>query len=680
MAELKTSLVGRVRNTSLPKSHALLPLTEALVNSIQAVDARFGEDVTGGDIQVRVLRVEQASLQLDTAVTGRLPNEPILGFEVQDNGEGFTDGNMAAFQTLDTDYKADLGCRGVGRLTWLKAFQRIQVSSTYQQDDATRVTRVFRFSESQGVALDEPFADEDDISTTVTLDGFREEYRKNAPKTPDTIAKELFAGCLWYFIRPGGAPRIRLMDGDELIDFQTLFDEYASEPQSRRQLEVKGEKFDLVSMLLKGASDTTPRLYWCAASRVVIEENLTGRIPGLHGRMASDSGELTYVAFLSSDFLDGAVRSDRTAFDIAPTSIGTLDSSEVSVEDIRASVLGVVEEQLAEHLAVSREAGRERIANFVRSTAPRYRPLLKRFEDLSLTVDPRINDRDLELELHRQLQRVETEVIKQGQEVLAQSNDLTTEQFDDQLRQYLSKVEDIKMSDLAGYVARRRTVLEILRKLIQADATGKYSREELVHQLLMPMRTDSDTIPSDASNMWIIDERLAFHEYLGSDKTLKSIPVTGSKSTKEPDVLALQLIDTPVLLAEGQKLPLASIVVIEIKRPMRDDATKDDKNPISQCLDYLERVRKGGVTTTSGRPIPQSEQIPGYCYVVADLTDSMISRCKDANLKPTQDGLGFFGFNDARQAYIEVISFDRLVNAAMERNRAFFDKLGLPSA
>lgn len=31
------------------------------------------------------------------------------------------------------------------------------------------------------------------------------------------------------------------------------------------------------------------------------------------------------------------------------------------------------------------------------------------------------------------------------------------------------------------------------------------------------------------------------------------------------------------------------------------------------------------------------------------------------------------------KAYIEVMSFDGLVNAATERNRAFFDKLGLPT-
>ncbi|MFP3470690.1 hypothetical protein R0J90_11670, partial [Micrococcus sp. SIMBA_144] len=70
----------------------------------------------------------------------------------------------------------------------------------------------------------------------------------------------------------------------------------------------------------------------------------------------------------------------------------------------------------------------------------------------------------------------------------------------------------------------------------------------------------------------------------------------------------------------------------------------------------------------------------GADYIVADLTPRMISRCEYANLRPTHDGLGYFGFNEPNKAYIEVVNFDRLVNAATERNRAFFDKLGLPSS
>ena len=42
--------------------------------------------------------------------------------------------------------------------------------------------------------------------------------------------------------------------------------------------------------------------------------------------------------------------------------------------------------------------------------------------------------------------------------------------------------------------------------------------------------------------------------------------------------------------------------------------------------------------------------------------------------------MGFFGHNpdDDYNAYIEIISFERLISSAKERNRAFFDKLGLP--
>ena len=46
----------------------------------------------------------------------------------------------------------------------------------------------------------------------------------------------------------------------------------------------------------------------------------------------------------------------------------------------------------------------------------------------------------------------------------------------------------------------------------------------------------------------------------------------------------------------------------------------------------------------------------------------------------TEDGLGYFFYNKNYRAHVEVISFDRLVKAARERNRAFFDKLGLPTS
>ena len=124
----------RVRNTSLPKSHALLPLLEAVVNGIQAIDARFGDDVGRGRLRVRIHRSLQEELDLGPAGPGRVVLKPIIGFSVEDNGVGFTPENMTSFETLDSDHKAAIGCRGVGRLLWLKAFDRVSIRSVYEDE------------------------------------------------------------------------------------------------------------------------------------------------------------------------------------------------------------------------------------------------------------------------------------------------------------------------------------------------------------------------------------------------------------------------------------------------------------------------------------------------------------------------------------------------------------------
>lgn len=679
MMALKTSLAGRVRNTSLPKSHALLPLLEAIVNGIQAIDAR-PEDAAGpGRIDIRIQRESQAELDLGTASPGPAPKKAIVGFSVTDNGVGFGPENMSSFETLDTDYKSGLGCRGVGRLLWLKAFGRVTVRSAYRAEDGQLEGRQFRFSierevEYQGAAdgFEQPGA-------VVNLDGFKRTYQEHAPKGVEAIAREILEHCIWYFLRPGGAPDVTVADDDDAVRLSDLMDEFVEPAMTPSVIEVKGQRFDLLNLRLKAtARNSSPRLHWCAASRVVLEESLAGTVPGLHGKLTDETGEFVFACYLTSAFLDERVRADRTAFDVSERISDTQLLDEISMDDIREAVLAEIGTILADPLALVLEQGKHRIHEFVTRRAPRYRPLLGKIEERGISVDPSVKDQDLELQLHRHLRTIESEVLAQGQAVFAEADGEAAEGAAERLAAHLAAVSELNQSDLAAYVFRRREVLELLRQLIRADQDGRYSKEDAIHSLIVPMRTESTDVPPEGSNLWIIDERLAFHDFLASDKTLKSMPITRSDSTKEPDILATRLNDSPVLTAEGDGLPLPSIVVVEIKRPMRNDAT-EDKNPIEQCLDYVKRIRAGGVRTAAGRPIPPAQDPPAFCYVVADLTSRMVERCQLANLRPTHDGLGYFGFNDAHKAYIEVMSFDGLVNSAMERNRAFFDKLGLPT-
>lgn len=368
------------------------------------------------------------------------------------------------------------------------------------------------------------------------------------------------------------------------------------------------------------------------------------------------------------------MRPERTGFDIPDVTDDALDADEPSLTDIRIAALSAAEDHLRDSLAEVLATGRKRVNDFVDKKAPRYRPILRHIDEGQLGVDPGITDRDLELLLHRQLADIESDLLAQGQEVL----DGQGIEYGQRLKSYLAKVEDVKKSDLAAYVSRRRVILDLLAKAVRADKDGKYAREDVIHNLIMPVRSTSDDTPQETNNLWVIDEGLAFHNYLASDKTLRSMPITGSISTQEPDILALQVNDEPVLVSEGDRLPLAAITVVEIKRPMRNDASASpDKDPVSQALKYLRQVRDGEVTTAGGRPIPQSGQIPGFCYIIADLTPTIHERCRMADLNLTPDGLGYFGYNKHYKAYIEVNSFDRLLNTAHQRNRAFFDQLGL---
>lgn len=675
---ISASLSGRLRNTSLSASRALSPLFEAVVNAIQAVD-EADLDMDSARIEVEIIRSAQLPFPSGPDAQAAHP-EPITGFVVKDNGVGFDHENMESFKTLDSEYKSAKGGRGVGRLLWLKAFKKVEVSSRYPQAEDGLREREFTFTEADGVAS-EPVRDvpASEAGTEVRLLGFKEMYQKAALKNARPIAKAILEHCLWYFVRPGGAPNIVITDGTESVSLNALYDEYMLDSSKAEEVTVKGRAFSLTHLRLKTGGKSTPELNWCAARRVVFNEKLSGKVPGLHGRLKDGTEEFVYACFLESPYLDESVRPERTRFDIPEVTDDALDADEPSMSDIRAAALAAIGQHLQENLAEAQAAGRERVERYVARKAPRYRPILPHISANKLSVDPSISDRELELQLHRHLTDLEAELLAEGQAVLAEQ-DTQGEQYSERLRDYLARVDDIKKSDLAAYVSRRRVILELLEKAIRADENGKYAHENVIHNLIMRMRTTSDDAAESASNLWVIDEGLAFHDYLASDKPISSMPITDSNSPLEPDLVRFQVNDDePFLVAEKDSLPLASITVVEIKRPMRNDAAPGpEKDPVSQTLRYLRKIRDGKVTTTAGRPIPGSEQIPGFCYVIADLTRTVEDRCMEINLRRTSDGLGFFGYNDNYKAYIEVSSFDRLLNLAHQRNRAFFERLGLP--
>ena len=677
--DMVTNLRGRLKNTSLSVNSGLLPVFESVSNAIHAIEDA-GLPMAQGSITLEIIRNSQISIDYDHEQDSRA-NAPIIEFKITDNGIGFTEENMKSFLTLDSQYKAARGGRGVGRLLWLKAFNRACIRSVFQENGKTPQLRTFTFNLNNGIANGVLDNTKDEVmGTCVTLESFKENYRKHSPKTTKVIANNLFAHCLWYFVRPGGAPHITIVDEDERIILDHIYEQHMMTSAKAEKVKIKDVEFELIHIKLAESSNWDHSVAFCASNRMVKEESIKGKIPGLYGSLHDETGSFVYQCYVSSPLLDERVRSERTSFDIEEEPVHLFSTTELSFREIRNAVLERATEFLAVYLEEKKALGKERIEAFVTRSAPRYRPILARIPDDELIIDPDIPDKDLDLLLHKHLAQFERELLQEGHDIMAPKHHEDFSDYSARLERYLAKVEDIKRSDLANYISHRKVIIDLFEMAIQRKDDGTYAREDMLHGLIMPMRKDSTEVSLDSCNLWLIDERLAFHDYLASDKRLDKMSITDSSEGKEPDIAGLRTFDNPILTSDSTRLPPASIVVIELKRPMRNDARQgEEKDPIEQALGYLDRIRQGQVTTAKGRLIPRSEDVPGFCYVLCDLTPSIEQRCRMHDAIRTSDGLGYFFYNKAYSAYVNVMSYDQLLNSAKERNKAFFDKLGFPT-
>ena len=410
---MDSSLEGRLRNIHLPHSKGLMPVYEAVVNSIESIEelnAIKQLPLSEYQIDVEIIRDGQISLEIKP---GPRPEPEITSFRIADNGIGFTDDNWTSFNTLDSLKKLDKGCRGIGRVLWLKAFDNVAIDSSYNQD-GTILRRRFNFNISKEISTSEPtIQDAERISTKVHLQGFKDRFSKHSYKTFDKIASGILEHCLWYFIRTEGVPRIRVYDGNQIMDLYELFDRYIHSSSSTDTIVLKKQEFELTHVKIRVARSRPHCLGYCAAGRLVKEEPLKGKIPGLFAALSDGNGEFTYMAYLTSKFLDDRVTNERLDFNLTETTEADnlYAATEISYDDIRQSLLPCISTFLKDSLEEVIRDGEEKVNNFVSKKAPKYRPLLRHIPLKTLAIDPNIADKDLDLLLHKEAFLLEEKLL-----------------------------------------------------------------------------------------------------------------------------------------------------------------------------------------------------------------------------------------------------------------------------
>ena len=253
---------------------------------------------------------------------------------------------------------------------------------------------------------------------------------------------------------------------------------------------------------------------------------------------------------------------------------------------------------------------------------------------------------------------------------LLEKGTISVDEYQRQFQNTISKVSDVNRATLAEYVIHRRIILNLFSHGLDIKDDGKFNLEKYMHQLIYPMRTTSDEMPYENHNLWLIDEKLSFCQYISSDK-----PFDNAHVSDRADILVL---DSPFVVAENKNTGQAydSITIFELKRPMRDDYNMED-NPITQLLDYAQKIKDGKAKDNRGRPINVSDRTQFYLYALCDITPSLVRVLERMSFTRTPDNLGAYFYNNELHAYIEVLSYNKIRNDSEKRNKVLFNKLGI---
>lgn len=641
--------VGRIDNIALAPNarNAMFPLLEAVMNSIQAIEERFGPDnLAKGKIEIVIHTQEGGGYS---------------GFTITDNGVGFNRDNLISVRKFDSRKKAKIGGKGVGRLLWLKVSEGAQIRSNFFREGEGVIASEFRFTAQEPLmGYVEQSAETDRIETSITIDPFRSEFASRLPRKLETIANRIIAHFVSYFTNISH-PQIVVRDERDEID---LFDAF-SEKVERDQdfpFKIDGEHDTFIFhcfLLPKSISDdekSVNALYLGANGRSVTRHELDSVLG-----MKAIGGSFAFLGYVESEYLNRHANDTRTSF--------TFD------EDQQSAIVDRSKELAKTFLGPEIADIRDRQARRIEAIGKEHPRFFHEAKDAQAVAGELHLSKQSEEEIFIELSRKSLRTYKKRKREYATSYGKGLPDLEEQKDALLDKLQADAIASLAEYVARRKAILEIFEAGIRFDSIEdeRAHYERVVHGIVCPLRSSQDELTYEDHNLWLLDDRLAFYTYFNSDRPF-SKQVPDSKDAKRPDVSIFEI--GLGFNIEDMNQPVS---IIEFKQPKRDNYTLSD-NPIVQVRDYVERFRAANeVTKFDGTVLrPVNDETPFHCFIVADVTKSLLNVMKQyGQFGRRAGGQSYYWWDPNFKIFIEITPYAEVLSSAKARNQAFFEKLGL---
>lgn len=496
------------------------PLYETIVNSLEA-------NATKIEIQLE---------RTDSLVIDGKPIAPkVRGFTITDNGDGFNQKNRESFLHYLSSVKLNLGCKGVGRFTWLKVFDTINVKSWTGEEFVE-----FSFNKD--------FKDEDilpqetvskDKKTIITFSDVTTSYyscktKKNVDKRTSAdlevikkkIENYLLVKLFLLSEKKDTAFEIKLMlDNQEVLINNANIPDLKSLPFEI--LDPLNNSFYVFNLYYKfiDTQNNLHNLFYCGNGRQVkkFKDDLKlGKLPD----------KASVIMLLTSDYFDNRINDERNDF--------TLDENQSDPSFANPIPFHIINKQLKEEIS---KILSERYPTLVEGNKRKredcteeYPHLAKyiRNQDSSIIEDKAAIISQAKKEYEKDLEKIKNDFLE-----LLKSNNIDQDVFIEQAL----KVSEMSARELAQYFLYREQIIKGLERLHMKGS----SREADLHNLFMKMGKtsvrDEDTFSKYDSNIWLLDDKFMSYTGMFSDKKIKIIKEhlkekssAGFEDRKEPDL------------------------------------------------------------------------------------------------------------------------------------------------
>ena len=663
-----------VEQVELTHDDVLLPMLECVVNSIISLD-QSPKPKSQRKIQIQIERGGYPENSIIDNV------KTIVGFKIIDNGIGFTERNYNSFETPFSQINKEFGCKGIGRFTVLAAFKEYLVKSNYIENGKWNF-RSFRFTTDKEIEqLEHKEAESDEYKTVTEIRTcINPVVIESSALSLQQIAEAIMKHCLIYYLNDS-LPTIEIIDTDnsgEVVN--QLFEKVSKDKE--RSFHLNGEKFKLyITKTLKEGNRKNNYLYYCANSRAVGEGRNLKNVNSIFSYPVIVNGDFYYFdIYLVSDFLNSRVYKTRNGFNIPKEKENLLfkSSSAITLQDIEEKVSDVLEKEYSDFILKAKEQNVHEVTKYIISKAPRYKSFLRNPELLK-SIPPNLTEDKLEEHLYRVSFNARRNV-EQNIEKFIKTKSVNEEAISHIINDIKEKTA-YDVDSLADYMTRRKAIIDLFDKFLDADENGEYKLEEDVHNLMFPLGFTNNELDYENHNLWLLDERFITYKFIASDKAITSY--SQIKSSKETDLVLLdrpQMFNNPIGFGDKNSGEIGSLVIFEFKRPgdtAHQKRATDYYWEFSELIEpyFEEFLYKPVKKNYKGNQVIVKETTPKFGYVILDLIpEPLIRYNKNKGWKTTPFGT-FFKMEPETNMHIEVMTFRKLLEFSKNRHNPFFDKL-----